>query len=171
MIPLESFSEVWERRVANGDTVAISHDILKKCITSTIDGYVLESDQATTFTTQNFTFSEASKVFYNQEEDFIEVVAGDYVANPDFIEVQLRRFNLAQDVEIQGVTDRKVDLTPVGEAGQFFAWASYNPVKQLALVNVGVNYRYIISISMTGAKGIPENETIERWLNLSELPG
>ena len=171
MIPLESFSEVRDRRVASGDTVAISHKILQKCITGEIDGYILESDQATTFTTQNFTFSEASKVFYNQEEDFIEVVAGDYVANPDFIEVQLRRFNLAQDVEIQGVTDRKLPLTTVGEAGQFFAWGSYNPVKQLALVNVGVNYRYIISISMTGATGIPDKETIEKWLILSELPG
>ena len=131
---------------------------------------VLESDQASTFTTQNFTFSEASKVFYNKEEAFIELVAGDYVANPDFIEVQLQRFNLSQDVEIQGVTDVKLDLDPAGVKSQFFAWGSYNPVKKLALVNIGINYRYIISISMTGADSLPGKGTIQSWVTPNSLP-
>ena len=168
---MDSFSVVVEARQKSGDTIAISHEILQNALTSEIGGYVLESNQASTFTTQNFTFSEASKVFYNKKEDFIELVAGDYVANPDFIEVQLQRFNLSQNVEIQGVTDMKLDLDPVGEENQFFAWGSYNPNKQLALVNVGINYRYIISISLTGATGVPSTETIESWINLSVLPG
>ena len=170
-LPLAIFEEVRDQRHKDGDTVAISHEILQKVLTGAIKDYKLESDKATTFTTQNFTFSEASKVFYNEQEDYIELVAGDYVANPDFIEVQLQRFNLSQDVVIQGVRDVKLDLSPVGKADQFFAWGSFNPNKELALVNIGVNFRYIISISLTGAEGLPAKETIENWLNLSLLPG
>lgn len=169
-LPLAAFEEIRTQRLKSGDTIAISHEVLEKVLTSSISDYTLESDQASTFATQNFTFSEASKVFYNASENYIELVAGDYVANPDFIEVQLQRFNLSQDVEIQGVRDVKLDLSPVGKADQFFAWGSYNENKQLALVNIGVNYRYIISISLTGVNGIPEKETIEKWLNLGLLP-
>lgn len=169
-LPLAAFEEVREERLKSGDTVAISHEVLQKVLTSLISDYTLESDQASTFATQNFTFAEASKVFYNAEENYIELVAGDYVANPDFIEVQLQRFNLSQDVEIQGVKDVKLDLTPVGKPDQFFAWGSYNENKKLALVNIGVNYRYIISISLTGASEIPGKETIEGWLDLGLLP-
>ncbi len=170
-MPLAIFEEVRTQRQKAGDTIAISHELLQKVLIREIPDYILESDKASTFTTQNFTFSEASKVFYNDQEDYIELVAGDYVANPDFIEVQLQRFNLSQDVEIQGVTDVKLDLSPFGKADQFFAWGSYNPRKRQALVNIGVNFRYIISISLTGVDAIPNKETIESWLNMSVLPG
>jgi len=164
------FEETKAARAKAGDTVAIPHETLLEILPLGIKGFTLETDKASTFVTQNFTFSEASRVFYNDQEHYIELVAGDYVANPDFIEVMLQRYNLSQDVEIQGVRDVKMDLDPRGDKDQFFAWGSFNAARRTANVNISINFRYVVSLSMTDVDDLPSKTQIQEWLKLELLP-
>lgn len=169
-LDMEMFEQTKIQRAKSGDTIAIAHEILLAVLPDSIAGFKLETDKAATFVTQNFTFSEASRVFYNEQEHYIELVAGDYIANPDFIEVMLRRYNLAQDVEIQGLRDIKMNLDPVGLKEHFFAWGSHNVARRTAHINVGVDFRYVISLSMTDVDALPSNGQIQGWLKLDLLP-
>ena len=149
----------------------IFREVLQRMLVADIAGYKLQINEANTFSTKAFTFSEATKVFYNAEEQYIELNAGDYVANPDFFEVNLQRYNLAQGVEVQGVIDEKrsvADFFP-SEAADAFSWSSFNKRKRIAWVYIGIDYRYFITIEATGQDGFLDLEAVRSWLDWGAL--
>lgn len=149
---MDEFHELKAQRLAAGDTVAIPDTILKKLVGDELPGFDLEINKNATFTTRNFTFSEATKVFYDSAEDYREITAGDYVANPDFFEVIIDRFNQANGVESNRVLERRLAWRPDGlpEEIDFFGWETFNRQKQVAQANFGLDYRYFISVEGTG---------------------
>ena len=158
-------------RIEKGDTIAIAHEKLQNMLIDSIAGYQLEINKASTFETRLFTFSEASKVFYNDEEQYIELTAGDYVANPDFFRVNLQRYNLAQGVEISGMEDRKVadaGFAP-NQAKDFFAWSAYNSRKRQAWIYIGIDERYFVTIEATDQADFLDIEKVKSWLNWNAL--
>ena len=68
-VSLEDLDERVERRRAAGDTVAREPGVMERTIRKKIQGYELEIDEAETFETKRFAFSEATKVFYNAAGD------------------------------------------------------------------------------------------------------
>lgn len=167
-ISLERLEEWRDKRAAAGDTFAVAPGVLDAALTKSIPGYELEIDEAETFETQSFTFSEATKVFYDAKGDYVELIAGDYVANPEFFEVALQRFNLAQDVELDGLRDKKLPYECSG--GQFcFAWESYSSPRRLAQANFVIGFRFFVSVSSTGREGFIPMEELMGWMDLSAL--
>jgi hypothetical protein len=156
---------------APADTGVIGHARLQAMLTDSIAGYVREVNEAETFHAPQFTFAEASKVFYNLNGDYIELTAGDYVANPDFFRVNIQRYNLAMGVEISGVKDEKrldAALRPAG-AKDFFAWASYNNRKHLAWVFLGIDERYFVTIEATSEPGYIDVARVMEWVRWDAL--
>ncbi len=158
-------------RFAKNDTAIVDHQKLLHLITDSIPGYKLEVNESKTFHAPLFTFAEASKVFYNSEEDYIEFTAGDYVTNPDFFRVNIQRYNLAVGVEISGVKDEKrldPELQPA-EAKDFFVWASYNNRKHIAWVYIGIDERYFVTIEATAQDSFLDMERVKQWLDWGKL--
>jgi hypothetical protein len=163
----EGFDAAVADRENAGDTIAIDHKLLQALLTDTIPGHDLEINKSSTFKTNDFAFSEATKVFYNSEENYTELTAGDYVSNPEFFKVNIQRYNIAQDVEINGIRDKKLDVPGLRpeEASDFFTWSSYNSRKRLAWVFIGVNFRYFVTIEATNQDGFIDLERVKGWLN------
>jgi hypothetical protein len=159
------------QRFLRNDTAVIDHHKLQDLIADSITGYLLEVNEASTFHAPLFTFAEASKVFYNAHQDYIELTAGDYVCNPDFFRVNIQRYNLAMGVEISGVKDEKrlnVDFEP-SAAEDFFVWASYNSRKHLAWVFIGIDERYFVTVEATAQDGFIDMKRLQDWLRWESL--
>jgi hypothetical protein len=153
------------------DTAVADHRRLLAMLTDSIAGYVLEVNEAETYHAPLFTFAEASKVFYNADQDYVELTVGDYVRNPDFFRVNIQRYNLAVGVEISGVKDEKcldASLRPAG-AKAFFAWASYNSRKRRAWFYMGINERYFVTIEATAQAGMIDAEQVKSWISCEQL--
>lgn len=165
------FKQVMADRKAQGDTALMSKTRLLGILTDTIPGYALEISLADTLETPLATLVEAKRVFYSDEEAIIELIAGDYVRDPGFMEVNLLRFNLAQGVEVEGVTDVKCDapgLLPVGVPNSF-CWSSFNKVQRVARIYIGVDYRYFITIEATMQDAPLNLAKTAGWLNWKSL--
>lgn len=160
-----------KERIEKGDTSVIAPERFGALLTDTIEGYTLEFDKASKFETSLFTFSEATKVFYNENEQYIELTAGDYVRNPDFFRVNLQRYNLAQGVEISGLQDLKIKPSGFApeKAKDFFAWASFNSRKRLAWIYVGLDERYFITIEATDQDDFLDIAKVKTWLDWAQL--
>ena len=144
-----------ERRRAAADTIAVNHDSLALIIPDSMPGYIKDVDKATTFETKRFVFSEAIRVFYDDNEDYLEFIVGDYVADPDFFQANIQRYNEAKGEIIDGVQEKKIAAgvhRPAG-ATDFFAWSLYNEEKQMARVYLGVNYRFFVTVEASGQSG------------------
>ena len=169
----KKFAEAIKIRERQGDTIAIDHEKLENLLPNTIAEYTLDISKSSTFETRNYTFSEATKVFYNREEDYIEFIAGDYVADPDFFKVNLQRYNLAQGVEIEGIREEKrivSGLVP-GNVQDYFTWSLYNSQQKIARVYLGIDYRYFVTIEATGLDDFLDLEKVKSWLKWSEVFG
>lgn len=165
------FEQFVEERKQSGDTVAIPHQRLANMLPNLIPGYELDIDKAATFETNRFTFSEATRVFYNDKNEYIEFIAGDYVDDPDFFRVNLLRYNLAQDVTIVGVKEKKEiasRLSPRG-AKDFFVWSLFNDNRGLYRLYIGMNYRYFVTIEVSGLASRPPVEEYGAKLDWGKL--
>lgn len=167
-IELEQLTEWTEIRSQAGDTFAKPPAVMERAILPQISGYKLEINEAETFETKRFTFSEATKVFYNEAGDYIEIIAGDYVDNPEFFEVALQRYNNAKGQQIEGLTDRKLEIDCGGDQ-PCFAWESHTPARNLAQVNIVMDFRYFISISSTGRDAFISEDDFSSWIDLPAL--
>jgi hypothetical protein len=168
---MQAFEAHIQARRATGDTTLTDHMRLRNALTDSIPGYTSALNSSDQFSSGNFTFTEASKEFYNASEDYIALTLGDYVRNPDFFRVNLRRHNLAQGVEIGGVKDekRKADGLKPTAATDFFSWSSYNARKRLAWVYVGVNERYFLTVEASGQDGFLDLERVKAWVDWEEV--
>lgn len=168
---MEAFEAYIDGRAQRGDTHAISHENLQAMITDSIRGYVLDIDKASTFKTKRMTFSEATKVFYNGENEYVEIIAGDYVANPDFFRANIRTYNLAQGVEVDDVTDAKrmvPDFYP-DTVEDFFSWSSYNGKKRVARAYFGMDYRFFVTVEATDQDSFLDLNRVKEWLEWNLL--
>jgi hypothetical protein len=168
---LAHFRSVVATRTASGDSSLVSADRLLGLLTDTIAGYSLDISLADTLETPLATLIEAKRVFYNSQEAFVELIAGDYLRDPGFMEVNLLRYNLAQAVEVEGITDVKrvaPGLLPEG-IPNCFSWSSYNKVQRLARVYIGVDYRYFLTIEATAQDGQLDLAKVVSWLNWKPL--
>lgn len=153
-------------RSAQNDTAIIDHHKLQAMLIDSIAGYVLEVNEASTFQAPLFSFAEASKVFYNENQDYVELTAGDYIRNPDFFRVNIQRYNLAMGVEIAGVRDEKrlEEAFKPAAARDFFVWASYNSRKHLAWVFIGIDERYFVTIEATAQPSYLDMARVQSWI-------
>ncbi|MEM7041034.1 MAG: hypothetical protein AAF570_28985 [Bacteroidota bacterium] len=168
---MEAFEAYIKDRFRRGDTAAVDHEKLAAILPDAISGYKLDIDKAATFETNAFTFSEATRVFYDPDENYIEFIAGDYVSNPDFFRVNLQRYNLAQGIEVNGVTDKKryiADLFPKN-AEEFFTWSTYNKEKRIARVFFGLDYRYFITLEAVNQNGFLDMKMVRDWIDWQAL--
>lgn len=166
-----AFDTLVGRRMAAGDTVAIDPERLRNLVPDSLSGYIREVDRAERFVTRTFTFSEGTKVFFEEDgNDYIEFIAGDYVANPDFFEVVLQRYQLANGYEIDGVTDQKLELEGPDRAEAFIGWETYNQNRQLAQIHFTYDYRFFVSVSATGQETFLNPDQVMGWVNWAELP-
>lgn len=158
-------------RKQRGDTVAIPHQRLADMLPDFIPGYELDVDKAATFETNRFTFSEATRVFYNDNNEYIEFIAGDYVDDPDFFRVNLLRYNLARNVTIVGVKEKKETGTGIrpNQARDFFSWSLFNDNRGLYRLYVGVDYRYFVTIEVSGLAGRPPAEEFGAQLDWGQF--
>ena len=159
--------ETIARRKTDGDTALVSAARLLDVLTDTIVGYDLDISLADTLETPLATLIEAKRVFYNADEAFVELIAGDYSRDPGFMEVNLLRYNLAQGVEVEGVTDikrRAPGLTPPGIPNSF-CWSSFNKVQRIARVYIGVDYRYFFTIEATMQDAQLDLGKVAGWLD------
>lgn len=168
---LAHFRKAIADRKAQGDTSLMDKTRLLNILTDSIPGYALEISLADTLETPLATLVEAKRVFYDDREAIIELIAGDYVRDPGFMEVNLLRFNLAQGVEVEGVTDVKCDapgLLPAGVPNSF-CWSSFNKVQRVARIYIGVDYRYFITMEATMQDAPLDLAKAARWLNWKSL--
>jgi hypothetical protein len=170
-ISLPAFEARIQARAASGDTALTDHMRLRAALTDSIPGYSSVLNSSDQFSSGAFTFTEAGKEFYNPKEDYIALTLGDYVRNPDFFRVNIRRHNLAQGVEIGGVKDekRKVDGLRPAAAKEFFTWSSYNARKRMAWVYVGVDERWFLTVEASGQDGFLDLEQVKRWVDWGRL--
>ncbi len=163
---LTDFEAHIAQRSAQNDTAIIDHRKLQSLLIDSIAGYLLEVNEASTFHAPLFTFAEASKVFYNDDQDYIELTAGDYIRNPDFFRVNIQRYNLAMGVEIAGVRDEKRldEAFKPTAARDFFVWASFNSRKHLAWVFIGIDERYFVTIEATAQPGYLDMLRVQSWI-------
>lgn len=168
---LKAFEQAVHLRDSIGDTALLDHNKLKAAITSTIPGYNLEVDESNRFASELFAFTEAHKVFYNANEDYLELTLGDYADNPDFFRVNIQRHNLAQGVEISGIKDEKRTIPGLQPAGSqsFFTWSSFNKRKRIAQVYIGVNDRYFLTIEASGREDFLKMEDVANWIDWSGI--
>lgn len=168
---LAHFREATAKRKVQGDTTLMDKSRLLGILTDTIPGYALEISLADTLETPLATLVEAKRVFYNDAEAIIELIAGDYVRDPGFMEVNLLRFNLAQGVEVEGVTDVKCNAAGLLPAGvpNSFCWSSFNKVQRVARIYIGVDYRYFITIEATMQDAPLDLAKTASWLNWKSL--
>lgn len=175
MRALPDFEARIAARAARHDTAVIGHSRLQDALPDSIAGYRKQIDEAATFHALQFTFSEASKVFYNARQDYVEFTIGDYVQNPDFFRVSLQRYNLAMGVEISGIKDEKrpafSTVEGVAAPEGDFAWASYNSRKHVAWYYIGIGDRIFVTIEATGQEGFLDRVDVEEWLDLAGLVG
>jgi hypothetical protein len=165
------FEQFVADRKQRGDTIAIPHERLAAMLPDIIPGYQLDIDKAATFETNRFTFSEATRVFYNDKNEYIEFIAGDYVDDPDFFKVNLLRYNLAQDITIVGVKEKKeigAGIRPK-DAVDFFAWSLFNDNRGLYRLYLGLDYRYFVTIEVSGLAKRPPIEDFGRMLVWEKL--
>lgn len=168
---VDRYEEIVETRLAQGDTVAIAPKILQDMMVDSIPGWSKEIDRAETFVTRNFTFSEGTKVFYDPSgENYIEFIAGDYAANPDFFEVVLQRYQLASGFNLDGVTDRKLSVEAPAQAEAFIGWESFNANRRLAEIHFAYDYRYFVSVTATGKSDFLNAEQVSQWVDWTKLP-
>jgi hypothetical protein len=168
---LSAFETHVAERTAKGDTVPLDPKKLQNLLVDSIAGYKREINDASRIKTEDFNISEAMKVFYNKSEEYIELTAGDYVTDPDFFRVNLRRHNLAQGVAISGVEDEKrtVEGFAPTQAKDFFSWSSYNSRKKLAWVYIGIDERYFVTIEATAQDSFLDLARVKGWLNWKAL--
>ena len=74
---LLAFEANVKARAEGADTALTDHKTLYSVLTDTIAGYKLEFKESNRFDAPLFSFSEANKVFYNSNEDYIELTLGD----------------------------------------------------------------------------------------------
>lgn len=168
---LAAFERAVHLRDSIGDTALIDHLKLRAAITSTISGYNLEVDESNRFASEVIDFTEAHKVFYNANQDYLEITLGDYAHNPDFFRVNIQRHNLAQGVEISGIKDEKRTVPGLQPAAvkSFFTWSSFNKRKQIAQVYIGVNDRYFLTIEASGKADFLDMEAVKGWVTWSRI--
>lgn len=168
---IQAFEAHVQARRAAGDTALIDHRRLKQALTDSIAGYTLELSESDRFASELFSFTEASKVFYTPNEDYIELTLGDYVNNPDFFRVNIQRYNLAQGVEISGVKDEKrtVQGLAPAQAQDFFTWSSYNSRQRRAWVFMGLDERYFLTLEATNQENFMDLNAVKGWVNWEKL--
>ena len=168
---VDRYTGIIETRLAAGDTVAIAPKILQDLIVDSIPGWSKEIDRAETFVTRNFTFSEGTKVFYDPSgANYIEFIAGDYAANPDFFEVVLQRYQLASGFNLEGVTDRKLTVEGPSRAEAFIGWETYDENRRLAEIHFAYDYRYFVSVTATGKQDFLNAVQVNQWIDWTKLP-
>ena len=79
-----AFAKIQEERSARGDTIPEVHTRLGQILPDSLPGFRADIDDGGTFQTRDFAFSEATRVYYDQDENYIEINVADYIADPDF---------------------------------------------------------------------------------------
>lgn len=145
---LSGFRARVSERFAIGDTVPVSREKLEKLLPEEIEGYTLEIREGGKFNTKEYAFSEATYVFYNEGNEYLEITLADYVADTLFFENPLRRYHLIGGPEFGNEEVKKLEPPTPGMDG--FGWVSYHAPSQAARLFFGLNYRYALNIEATG---------------------
>lgn len=146
-LDLKDFHAARVARETRGDTHLLPHTRLIRSLPEKVAGYQLEIEDSATFTARRFSWGEAARVFYNEEEDYVEISVADYIHDPLFFETVLERHRLANGLIVDGV---KEDRLPTMENGMQFSWKSYTEPARVARAFMGIDYRYFVTIEATG---------------------
>lgn len=141
-----AFEDLIKKREARGDTVPRKHVQLRAILPDSLPGFKPDINEGGTFQTKDFAFSEATRVFYDANEEYIEINVADYIADYDFFASVLQRHDLANGMEIEGVLESRI---PVNHP-EAFSWRSWNPEKRIARLYLGFDFRYFITLEQTG---------------------
>lgn len=168
---LAHFRMTTAQRSAAGDSTLMSADRLLGALTDSIPGYTLDISLADTLETSLATLTEAKRLFLNAQEASVQLLAGDYGRDPSFMEINLLRYNLAQGVEVGGVTDVKCNASDLLSEGvpNSFCWSSFNKVARTAHIYISVDYRYFIMIEATRQDKPLDPKQVASWLNWKSL--
>lgn len=166
-----TFGSAVRARLQAGDTVAVDHKRLDAVLTHAIPGYQLELNKSASFETNEFAFSEAMRLFYDEAGGYIELTLGDYVANPEFIGEMLARYRAIGEASADSEM-REVRVAPEivpADGGDFFTWSSYNEELRIARVYMGLDYRYFATIEARGHRGFLDLQKVKDWLDWDAL--
>lgn len=171
-VSLQAFRTLIAERQALGDSILTDAQALLATLTDDIPGYKLEIALADTLQSPLATLSEARKVFHNPKtEASIELSITDYVRDPAFLEINLQTHNLAQDLEIDGTTSKK--LRPIdllhSQPMFAFAWTSHKKAARSAQIKLVLDHRYLITIEATPQDSFLSSAQAKTWLRTENL--
>lgn len=148
---LSAFRTAVSKRYAHGDTVPVAREELEQLLPEEWEGYSLEIRDGGKFRTKEYAFSEATYVFYNDQNEYLEITLADYVSDTLFFENPLRRYHLIGGPDFGNETVTKLEVPhPEWNA---FGWIAYHPVTHVATLFMGLEYRFALNIEATGQVG------------------
>lgn len=154
-------------RYSQGDTVPVSRADLEQLLPEEWDGYNLEIRDGGKFRTKEYAFSEATYVFYNDQNEYLEITLADYVADTLFFENPLRRYYLIGGPEFGNETVSKLEIPhPEWNA---FGWIAYHPGTRNATLFMGLDYRFSLNIEATGQTGTQGVEEVFSRIPIENL--
>ncbi|MCB9234697.1 MAG: hypothetical protein H6581_23800 [Bacteroidia bacterium] len=141
---LEIFEQIYAERAEKGDTVPVRHEKLAAALPKTLAGYDLEFDDGNSFITGDFAFSEASRVFYQDEDGkgYVEFNLSDYSSDPAFIRNLIQRYNIADGIEMEGAVDSRLEP----ETGKTLVWTHFEKERKFVRLEAGIDYRFHLRI-------------------------
>lgn len=164
---LSAFQAEVRERFASGDTIPVAHEKLELLLPDKIEGYTLDKRESDRFDTGEYAFSEATFVFYNDNNEYLEITLADYIADTLFFINPLNRYALIGTAQWGSGTARplsaKDNLPP-----NAFGWVSHTPSNQMARAFVGIGYRYALNIEVAGQSDFA---LAEKVLGMVDIPG
>lgn len=148
---LDYFDSLYAQRAKSGDTIPGRHQKLVEMLPTELNGYSLEINEGNSFFTEDFSFSEATNVFYKDEEgeEYVAFQVGDYSADRRVMRNLLQRYNIADGVELEGVIEKRLP----GQGNRIFAWTHFNQETGFARLEAGIDYRIHVKIEATRQTG------------------
>lgn len=142
--------EALDARKSSGDTLPVSAEVLAGCLPGDMPGYKLDVDEAQTFEVPTHAYSEATRVFYDEEGKYCEFTLSDYASDPGMMEVLLHRW---QGIKDQGTT-RALMGADLPEGGASFGWEEQEGRRAVARRILVLDWRYVLKLEATGPKAL-----------------
>ena len=147
------------KRRANKDTIPRKHLELQAILPTQIEGYKEKVTGGNTFINPDFAFSEASRTFYDPEENYLEIHLADYSADMPYLRNLMGRYNAANGVEFE---DGKQNRIP--PKNRLWAWKTYDPARKMARLEACVDLRFYVQIEATNQTS--DQKVLEIWNRL-----
>ena len=137
-------------RIAKGDTLALSTDVLLEFVPATIDGYTAAEPEKTTMNQMGFSYAQVKKVFTKADGSTVTITLTDYNSAYGVLQGMSAMFMLQMSVE----NAQEKSSTFQSADGLSAGHESFNKQNKTATIQYAIVGRFLLQIEATNQTSV-----------------